>query len=155
MQGNESKNEAKTGNHGGQFTAARDSRNRKIPGLQIRGSPFYGYLRTELNSGKFWPRRFPLTNEEDGQPCLNLAQAKLALEILRGARRENQLPAPGQKPGFLAWKESYLDPQSSLAKKGRTVTLNTKPSPAGSLTLAIRGSTKSPPRQSRVSSKSV
>ena len=115
MQDNEMKSD-----HGAQFIAARDSRNRKIPGLQIRNGKYYGYLWTETESGKRTPRRFPLSNEGDGLPCSNIAEAKTALEILRDDRRENKLPAPGQKPGFTSWKAQYLELQSSLSKKGRT-----------------------------------
>jgi len=39
MQDNEMKSD-----HGAQFIAARDSRNRKIPGLQIRNGKYYGHL---------------------------------------------------------------------------------------------------------------
>ena len=78
--------------HTPQFIAARDTRNRKIPGLCTRNGKFYGYLWTESESGKRSPRRFPLNNEGDGLPCSNLAEAKTALDILRGDRRENKLP---------------------------------------------------------------
>lgn len=61
MQSNERKSD-----HRGQFTAAGDSRNRRIPGLQIRNGKFYGYLLTENKSGKAIPRRFALINSEDG-----------------------------------------------------------------------------------------
>ncbi|MFZ4777173.1 MAG: tyrosine-type recombinase/integrase [Terrimicrobiaceae bacterium] len=106
--------------HRGQFTAARDSRNRRIPGLQVRNGKFYGYLLTENKTGKPAPRRFPLIKTEDGQPCTNLTDAKLALEILRGERRENKLPAPGRKPGFEDWKADYLALQSTVSKRART-----------------------------------
>jgi hypothetical protein len=113
MQGIEMKSE-----HGAKFIAARDSRNRKIPGLQIRNGKFCGYLWTETESGKRTPRRFPPSNERDSLPCSNIAGVKTALEILRSDRRENKLPAPGQEPGFTSWKAQYLELQSSLSKKG-------------------------------------
>lgn len=81
MQGIEMKSD-----HGAQFIAARDSRNRKIPGLQIRNGKYYGYLWTETEAGKRTPRRFSLTNEGNGLPCPNIADAKTALEIFRGDR---------------------------------------------------------------------
>jgi len=68
---------------------ARDSRNRKIPGSQIRKGKYYGYLWSETESGKWTPRRFPLSNEEDGQPCSNTAEAKAAFDILKTG---NKLP---------------------------------------------------------------
>jgi integrase len=107
--------------HGGQFTGVRDSRNRKIPGLYVRNGRFYGLLWAEgKEGGKKAARRFPLADEETGESCTTLAQAKEALDILRGARRENKLPSPGQKPGFESWKAQYLELQSSVSKKGRT-----------------------------------
>ena len=98
MQDNEMKSD-----HGAQFIAARDSRNRKIPGLQIRNGKYYGYLWTETESGKRTPRRFPLSNEGDGLPCSNIAEAKTALEILRSDRRENKLPARTET-GLHSWQ---------------------------------------------------
>jgi integrase len=107
--------------HAGQFIAVRDSRNRKIPRLYIRNGRFYGLLWTVgKDEGKKNARRFPLTDEETGEPCTNLAQAREALEILLGNRRDNKLPAPGQKPGFESWKAQYLELQTTLAKKKRT-----------------------------------
>ncbi len=106
--------------HAAQFIAARDSRNRKIPGLQIRNGKYYGYLWSETETGKRTPRRFPLCNEEDGLPCSNTVEAKVALDILKADRRDNKLPSSGRKPNFESWKAQYLELQSSLAKKGRT-----------------------------------
>ena len=115
MESNDRKSE-----HRGQFTAARDSRNRRISGLQVRNGKFYGYLLTENKSGKATPRRFALINAEAGQQCRNLAEAQAALEILRGDRRDNKLPAPGRKPGFETWRDQYLALQSTLSKRKAT-----------------------------------
>src|SRR5213080_5181495 len=84
-------------NHRAQFIPARDSRNRRIPGLYIRGGRFYAQLWIDLGNGKKAARRFPLRNG-DNQPVRTLSAAREALEIKRHERRENQLPAIGYKP---------------------------------------------------------
>src|SRR6266498_4342240 len=75
-------------NHRTQFIAARDSRNRRVPGLYLRGDRYYAQLWVDLGNGKKAPRRFAL-RDADNQPVRNLAAAKEALEIKRHERREN------------------------------------------------------------------
>ena len=43
-------------NHERDFISARDSCNRKIPGMQIRNGKFYGYFLSEAESGNRSPR---------------------------------------------------------------------------------------------------
>jgi hypothetical protein len=43
-----------------QFIAARDSRNRRIPGLYLRGDRYYAQLWVDVGNGKKTSRRFPL-----------------------------------------------------------------------------------------------
>jgi integrase len=86
-------------NHRAQFIAARDSRNRRIPGLYLRGGRFYAQLWVDLGNGKKAARRFPL-RDGDNQPVRSVSAAREALEIKRHERRENHLPIPGRKPLF-------------------------------------------------------
>ena len=89
--------DSRTRKHRGQFIAARDSRNRRIPGLYVRGGRYYAQLWVDLGNGKKAPRRFPL-RDGDNQPVPTVSAAREALEIKRHERRENHLPIPGRKP---------------------------------------------------------
>jgi Site-specific recombinase XerD len=93
--------------HAPQFTPARDSRNRRIPGLYIRNGRFYCQLWVDRGDGRKSARRFPLFTSEN-LPARNLNAAKEALEIKRNDRREDRLPTPGRKPTFLDYSETYL-----------------------------------------------
>jgi len=115
MQGNEMKI-----SHAGKFIGVRDSRNRRMPGLYTRNGRFYGLLWAAGLGEKKTARRFPL-NDPAGVPCTNLAQAKAAFDLLRGARQEESLPMAGRKPGFSSWAEQYLLRAATLAKKPGTV----------------------------------
>lgn len=115
MQGNEMKT-----SHAVQFIAVRDSRNRRISGLYTRNGRFNGLLWAAGAGDKKIPRRFPL-NDPAGVACTNLAQAKDAFDLLRGARQEAALPMAGRKPGFSSWSDQYLLRASTLAKKTGTV----------------------------------
>ncbi len=44
-------------NHGAQFTPARDSRNRRVPGLYLRNGRYYGQLWVDLGRHSFPGRR--------------------------------------------------------------------------------------------------
>lgn len=105
----------------GEFIPSRDSRNRRIPGLYTRNGKYYGLVWAEgKTGGKKTARRFPLADLDSGEPCTTLAQAREALESLRGNRRENKLPAPGRKPGLETWRDQYLALQSTLSKRKAT-----------------------------------
>src|SRR5438445_4483169 len=86
-------------NHRAQFIPARDSRNRRVPGLYVRGGRYYAQLWVDVGNGKKAPRRFPL-KDGDNQPVRILQEAREALEIKRHERREKQLPGVGRKPLF-------------------------------------------------------
>ena len=86
-------------NHRAQFIPARDSRNRRIPGLYRRGDRYYAQLWVDVGNGKKTSRRFALLDEYN-QPVRTLSAAREALEIKRHERRENQLPTIGRKPLF-------------------------------------------------------
>ena len=99
----------------------RDSRNRRVPGLYLRNGRFYGLLWAEgKTTGKKTARRFPLQNEA-GEPCRSLVEAKEAFERLKGNRRENALPLAGRKPGFSAWADMYLGLEATRSKRAGTL----------------------------------
>ena len=62
-------------NHRAQFIPARDSRNRRIPGLYVRNDRYYVQLWVDAGNGKKAPRRFPLKNG-DNEPVRSLSEAK-------------------------------------------------------------------------------
>src|SRR4051812_9046825 len=85
--------------HSAQFMAARDSRNRRVPGLAARNARYYGVLLADRGEGRKAARRFPLVYE-DGEPIRTLVAAGEAADKLRSDRRQNSLPQAGRKPGF-------------------------------------------------------
>ena len=91
-----------TENHPAQFTPARDSRNRRVPGLYIRNDRFYCQLWVDRGDGRKSARRFPLFNSEN-LPARTLSEAKEALEI----KREDRLPPPGRTPNSTGYGEAY------------------------------------------------
>src|SRR5438105_1977848 len=95
-------------NHRAKFIAARDSRNRRIPGLYVRGDRYYAQLWVDLGNGKKAARRFSLKNGEN-QPVRTVQEAREALEIKRHERRENQLPTAGHKPLFSDYCAIYFE----------------------------------------------
>jgi integrase len=107
-------------NHPAQFIPAHDSRNRRVPGLYLRGGRYYAQLWVDLGNGKKAPRRFPL-RDGDNQPLRTLAAAKEALEIKRHERRENQLPSAGHKPIFGDYCATYFDKAKVQRKRPGTV----------------------------------
>jgi integrase len=112
---------SKDTDHTAQFTPARDSRNRRVPGLYVRNGRYYGQLWVDLGTGKMGPRRFPLV-DGDNQPIRTLAAAKEALEIKRHERRERKLPTVGRKPLFLDYSEVYFG--KAKVQRKRSGTLN-------------------------------
>jgi integrase len=110
----------RTDNHRAQFTPARDSRNRRVPGLYIRNGRYYCQLWIDRGDGRKSARRFPLFNSEN-LPARTLNEAKEALEIKRNDRREDKLPTPGRKPNFLEYSESYLNKAKVQRKRPGTL----------------------------------
>jgi integrase len=106
--------------HPAQFIPARDSRNRRVPGLYIRGDRYYAQLWVDLGNGKKAPRRFPLKDGEN-QPVRALGLAREALEIKRHERRENQLPSVGRKPLFTDYSATYFEKARVQRKRPGTL----------------------------------
>lgn len=106
--------------HRAQFIPARDSRNRRVPGLYIRGDRYYAQLWVDLGNGKKAPRRFPLKDGEN-QPVRTLGLAREALEIKRHERRENQLPSVGRKPLFTDYSATYFEKAKVQRKRPGTL----------------------------------
>lgn len=107
-------------NHAAQFTPARDSRNRRVPGLYVRNGRYYCQLWTDLGNGKKGPRRFPLV-DGDNQPICSLTPAREALEIKRHERRQNKLPTAGRKPLLPDYCETYFQKARVQRKRPGTV----------------------------------
>jgi integrase len=107
-------------NHRAQFISARDSRNRRIPGLYLRGDRYYAQLWIDVGNGKKTSRRFPL-RDADNQPVETLSAAREALEIKRHERRENQLPTIGHKPLFRDYCATYFAKAKVQRKRPDTV----------------------------------
>jgi integrase len=107
-------------NHRTQFIAARDSRNRRIPGLYLRGGRFYAQLWVDLGNGKKAPRRFPL-RDGDNQPARTVSAAREALEIKRHERRESHLAIPGRRPLFADYVAAYFEKAKVQRKRPGTL----------------------------------
>src|SRR5260370_41516323 len=114
------KSDFPSSNHSAQFIPARDSRNRRIPGLYVRGGRYYAQLWVDLGNGKKAARRFPLRDGEN-QPVRTLATAREALEIKRHERRENQLPSVGRKPLFADYCGIYFEKAKVQRKRPGTL----------------------------------
>jgi len=106
--------------HRAQFIPARDSRNRRIPGLYLRGDRYYAQLWVDVGTGKKTSRKFPL-RDGDNKPVHTLSAAKEALEIKRHERRENQLPTIGHKPLFRDYCATYFEKAKVQRKRPDTV----------------------------------
>jgi integrase len=111
--------ESRTRKHRGQFIAARDSRNCRIPGLYIRNDRFYAVLWADRGDGRKASRRFPLF-DDNGAPIRTLSAAKTALITLRENNQQNALPQAGHKPRFDVFSAEYLAMASTRAKRART-----------------------------------
>ncbi len=94
--------------HRSQFIPARDSRNRRVPGLYLRNDRYYAQLWVDLGNGKKAPRRMALF-DGDNRPARSLQVAKEALEIKRHDRRENKLPTASRKPSLSDYCTTYFD----------------------------------------------
>ena len=106
--------------HRSQFIPARDSRNRRVPGLYIRNGRYYALLWADTGSGKKAPRRMPLF-DMDQQPARTLTAAKQALEIKRHERRENKLPTAGRKPSLADYCAVYFQKATVQRKRIGTI----------------------------------
>jgi len=106
--------------HPAQFIPARDSRNRRVPGLYVRGGRYYAQLWVDVGNGKKAPRRFPL-KDGDNQPVRILQEAREALEIKRHERREKQLPGVGRKPLFADYCVTYFEKAKVQRKRPGTL----------------------------------
>jgi hypothetical protein len=107
-------------NHRAQFIPARDSRNRRIPGLYLRGNHYYAQLWVDVGNDKKTSRKFSL-RDGDNQPVRTLSAAREALEIKRHERRENQLPTIGHKPVFSDYCVIYFEKANVQRKRPDTV----------------------------------
>lgn len=93
-----------------------DSRRRRVPGIYLRGSVFYGLLKVELPNGKKMARRYRLLDAEE-RPVSDLNAARESLEILRHRRREEALPVRGRKMSFEKWVIQYQASRRFTLKK--------------------------------------
>lgn len=74
-------------NHSAQFIAARDTRNRRIPGLYLRNARYYCQLWVVADNGRKSARRFPLI-DEDSRPVRTLQHRSDCDAAYRGIHRE-------------------------------------------------------------------
>ncbi len=100
-------------NHSAKFVQARDSRNRKVPGLWVRNGRFYACLWVDRGDGKKTARRFPLE-------AANISEAKEQMEIKKNERREDKLPTAGRKPMLADYIETYLAGQERQTRRANT-----------------------------------
>jgi len=105
--------ETTSGKHSASFVQARDSRNRKVPGLWIRNERYYACLWVDRGDGKKTARRFPLE-------AANITEAKEQMEIKRNERRETKLPTAGRKPSLSDCIEKYLASPIRLKRRANT-----------------------------------
>jgi integrase len=112
--------DSSSSHHPAQFIPARDSRNRRVPGLYVRGGRYYAQLWVDMGNGRKAPRRFPL-RDGDNQPVRTLGLAREALEIKRHERRENQLASIGRKPLFTDYCGIYFEKAKVQRKRPGTL----------------------------------
>ena len=95
------------------FIAARDSRNRKLRGLWMRGSRYYLQYRVP---GERSARRVALV--KDGRPAANLTEALEARDEILYARRHGvSMPTRGRKPLLSAAIAEYIGHHRFLAEQ--------------------------------------
>src|SRR4051812_27023239 len=99
---------------------AKDSRNRRVPGLYVRNGRYYALLWADTGNGKKAPRRMPLF-DADQQPVRTITAAKEALEIKRHERRENKLPTAGRKPSLSDYCVAYFEKARVQRKRIGTI----------------------------------
>lgn len=105
--------------HRPQFIAARDSRNRRISSLCVRNGRYYAIPWADRGDGTKAARRFPLF-DESGAPIRGPQAAHDALDSVKARRADGALPPSGIKPPFDDFAASYLEMQSTRAKKQGT-----------------------------------
>ena len=88
-----------TPNHRAQFIAARDSRNRRIPGLYLRGGRYYAQLWVDLGNGKKAPRRFPL-RDGDNQPVRTVRRRAKPSRSSGTSGARITFPSPAANPSL-------------------------------------------------------
>ena len=125
-------NKSNIGGHGRKFIPVCDSRNRRVPGLQMRAGGFYGSVWDAGADGKKTARKFRQLTPE-GVPCGNLAEAKAARDLLQGAKQSEALPVAGRKPGFSTWADHFLLPWRKKPVRSR---MRRNHSPGGNPILA-------------------
>lgn len=103
-----------------QFRPARDSRNRRVPGLYVRNGRYYCQLWIDPGNGRKTSRRIPLL-DENNLPIRTLQAAKEAHEIKRNERRESKLPTPGRKPTLNAFCDIYFEKPKVSRKRAGTL----------------------------------
>jgi integrase len=95
------------------FIAARDSRNRKVRGLWIRGNRYYLQYRLP---GERSARKVPLF--KDGRPAANLSEALESRDEILYARRHGvSMPARGRKPLLSVAIAEYIGHHRLLAEQ--------------------------------------
>src|SRR6476660_3393238 len=95
------------------FIVVRDSRNRKLRGLWIRGNRYYAQYRV---IGERSARRVTLV--KDGRPVANLSEAMEArAEILYARRHGASMPIRGRKPLLSAAIAEYIGHHRHLAEQ--------------------------------------
>lgn len=84
-----------------------DGRNAPIRGLWIRGGRYYAQLRV-VENGVTKPKRVSL-KAADGSPCSTVAEARKAMEKLKGQRDEGVLPSLRLSPKLADYVPVYLE----------------------------------------------
>jgi integrase len=107
-----------THNRTGEFTAVRDSGNRKVRGLWRRNSRYYAQIRVP---GERSARKVPLVVE--GRPAANLTEAREALTALKADKPNWATSNPrGRKPTLSAAIAQYLEHFEALATNAQNAT---------------------------------
>jgi len=96
-------------NHKYRFTAARDSRKRKVRGLWIRNGRYYLQMRVE---GEKSARKIPLQAQ-------NLQAASKEIREKQSAKDKGELPTAGLKPKFAGYCKSYLEFFETVQNSGK------------------------------------
>jgi len=117
MRHNGTKSDSSTGEkrvvHPARFSAARDTRKRKIRGLWIRNGRFYAQMRVDMGNGTTKAVRVSLKST-------TLDAAKSEMEAKRTEKQTGELHLPGHRPKFSELVEQYKASASFLSKKEGT-----------------------------------
>lgn len=108
----------------GQYTKARDARNRQIRGLWERNGSFYAQLSiTDQATGQKAVRRVRM-EDDTGKPISSVGEAKKRMEALKAKRNEHTLTLlPKRAPSFAEYAAGYLKFFETVkdAKKASTI----------------------------------